>query len=87
MSNAKLARRIIWRKQRGKCYYCAKRTRLPRKNETALNDNVATLDHVVARGSGGSKSTRDNCVVACYECNNARGNKDARLFMLERGLL
>lgn len=85
MSDIKLARIIIWKKQGGKCYYCERPTRLPkRRNTGSLSDDIATLDHIVPKSRGGDKSTRRNCVVACFRCNNDRGTKDARMFMLER---
>ncbi len=33
-----------------------------------------TLDHVVPRSRGGAH-TDDNCVVACFQCNNDKGDR------------
>lgn len=35
-----------------------------------------TIDHVVPASKGG-KTTFDNCVTACYPCNNYKGDKRA----------
>ena len=49
-----------------------------------VSKNSATLDHIVPISRGGVKSFTANTVLACMECNNQRGSKDARIFMLEK---
>jgi 5-methylcytosine-specific restriction endonuclease McrA len=46
-----------------RCAYC----------ETAVDKRVATLDHVLPVSHGG-KSTFENTVTACSECNSRKGN-------------
>lgn len=46
-----------------KCYWCTKLLTLPE----------ATLDHMIPLSRGGSNSP-DNQVLACYSCNQTRGN-------------
>jgi 5-methylcytosine-specific restriction endonuclease McrA len=48
-----------------KCCYCGK---------TGIR---LTIDHVVPKSKGG-KSTFENCVAACFECNNQKGHKTCR---------
>ena len=36
-----------------------------------------TIDHVIPKTNGG-KSTFENCVTACYSCNNAKGGRSPR---------
>ena len=45
----------------GKCAYCL----------VAMGD---TLDHVIPLSAGGG-TTKDNCVPACWECNNRKGGQ------------
>lgn len=53
----------------GECAYCGcTRERL-------------TADHLVPRGRGGG-NTPDNIVPACYSCNQAKGTKDWRDFLM-----
>ncbi len=52
-----------WKRKRaeGKCYYCGKE---------ALSQEL-TMDHIVPIIRGG-KSTKNNIVPACKECNNKK---------------
>jgi len=47
-----------------RCMYCGSRTK------------KLTIDHVIPVSKGG-KTNFDNCVTACYPCNNYKGNKRA----------
>ena len=58
------SRRNIFRRDRFACQYCG---RQPRSEEL-------TLDHVVPRAQGG-ESNRQNCVLACVECNKRRADR------------
>jgi len=56
-----------------KCVYCGKVTGL-------------TIDHVIPVSRGG-KSSFENCVTACKECNGKKGNKlpsEARMFLKKK---
>ncbi|MCI7633706.1 MAG: HNH endonuclease [Mollicutes bacterium] len=48
----------------GECYYCG----------TIFKPEELTMDHVVPLIRGG-KSTKNNIVPACKECNNAKKHK------------
>jgi 5-methylcytosine-specific restriction endonuclease McrA len=47
------------------CQYCG------------TNKVKLTIDHIVPRSRGG-KTTFENCVAACRECNSRKGNKTPR---------
>lgn len=51
------------------CQYCGKKDKV---GNTRLG-----IDHIVPRAEGG-KSTWENCVSACWECNNKKGSKSLR---------
>lgn len=82
------ARRRLWKRQRGKCYYC-KRDTVIRKihNGERQPHNLATLDHVEPLSRNGVFAPTQNCVVACRLCNEARGNQSQAEFLasLQRG--
>lgn len=48
-----------------KCAYCGGKSK------------KLTIDHIVPKAKGG-KSTFENCVAACRECNNKKGSKTCR---------
>jgi 5-methylcytosine-specific restriction endonuclease McrA len=54
-------RRNVFRRDRMTCQYCGRR---PGSEEL-------TIDHVIPRSQGG-KSTWDNCVLACVQCNSRK---------------
>ena len=55
-----------WKQQlaKGVCYYCHR----------SFSPLELTMDHVVPISRGG-KSTKNNVVCCCKECNNAKKNK------------
>ncbi len=55
-----------WRQELGKgiCYHCG--GKFPKEQ--------LTMDHLVPIARGG-KSTKNNCVVCCKECNTKKGHK------------
>ena len=66
-SKAQDLRKSSWWKQQvgqGKCYHCEER----------FTKDLLTMDHLVPVARGG-KSTKNNCVVSCKECNSAKGHK------------
>jgi 5-methylcytosine-specific restriction protein A len=79
-SKAQELRASSWWKQRlgeGVCYYCEKR----------FSKELLTMDHVVPIARGG-RSTKQNCVVACKECNSKKGHLlpvEQTLLKLEKG--
>jgi len=59
-------KRIHYRQQKGRCYYC--------------NGGASTLDHKIPLSRGGP-NTRENTVLACYTCNQAKAAKTVEEFL------
>ena len=57
------SRKNLWRRDGSYCQYCGVRP----------HDDEITVDHVVPKSRGG-KSTFDNCVLACVDCNKRKAN-------------
>lgn len=55
-----------WRNQIGQgiCYHCGQK----------FSKELLTMDHLVPIARGG-KSTKNNCVVCCKECNSKKGHQ------------
>ena len=68
----------IYTRDRGRCVYCGNPARRPGRGVKRAPD-LATLDHVVPRSTGGLLA-RGNLVLACSACNNERGTMDAEAF-------
>lgn len=64
-------RRDVRKKTDGCCAYCGR----------PLEKHEVTIDHVIPLGRGGARKDVSNLVFACYECNQAKGNKTALEFM------
>ena len=65
-AKARELRKTRWWQQKtssGQCYYCHKK--FPYKE--------LTMDHLIPLGRGG-RSTKDNLVPACKDCNNKKKN-------------
>ncbi len=65
-AKARELRKTRWWQQKtasGKCYYCGCQT----------EHKDLTMDHIVPLGRGG-RSTKDNLVPACKDCNNKKKN-------------
>lgn len=58
------SRRTIYKRDGNQCQYCS---RSPGTEEL-------TIDHVIPRSVGG-KTTWDNCVLACIECNSNKADR------------
>lgn len=61
------------------CYYCPKQCH----RKDPLHKDYATIDHKIPKSKGGL-STSDNLVIACLECNQAKGDMTAEEFIAER---
>lgn len=59
--------------QNHRCCYCGCHTWHPSYGEHGRKGRLATLEHIRTRESGGTDSM-DNLSMACYNCNNSRGN-------------
>jgi 5-methylcytosine-specific restriction endonuclease McrA len=69
-AKARRLRHSNWWKRKissGKCHYCG----------SVVGPDKLTMDHVVPLARGG-KSTKNNLVAACKECNNRK--KDSLVF-------
>lgn len=60
----RLSRKAIYQRDGNTCQYCGKK----------LMTKELTLDHVLPLSLGG-KTSWTNLVVACFPCNNKKGNK------------
>lgn len=72
----------LFAEQNGLCYYCQNPMRLV--HGANGEPDLATLDHVVPLSAGGPRGPTLNTVVACYQCNNERGNRSSRKFLREK---
>jgi 5-methylcytosine-specific restriction endonuclease McrA len=66
------------KKQNGLCFYCGV-TLTPAKATNHLPTD-ASIDHVVPQHHGGTNSP-DNMVVACCQCNGAKGDSPVAVFL------
>lgn len=57
------------------CCYCSVRMIFASFPRGERPDNQATIEHVVALSRGGTH-TWDNCALACWRCNIAKGARD-----------
>lgn len=78
-------RAMLCERQNWRCCYCGIRVQDDIKQAT----DSATLEHVVPRCHGGPDD-ESNIVIACFECNNSRGDGFSTLHiellgMYERG--
>lgn len=62
--NAKARMRLKLLQSDPRCYYCG----------LLLTEQTATLDHALPVSKGG-KTREDNCCLACFPCNQAKGDK------------
>ena len=58
-----------------KCHYCGRKDLIREISENRIKQpsNLATIDHVIPKSHGG-QDTEENCVIACYKCNQEKGN-------------
>lgn len=78
----RIAARLLWEIQGGRCAYCDGRVPHPdevrgrlRAASGAGRPNDPSLEHVVPRGRGGSNA-QTNLLLAHYRCNYGRGDAD-----------
>lgn len=79
-SRKRRAKKLLFKRQGGKCYYCGVQTINWNPRLAVNKPTLATLDHIVPLAHGGAFSPRENCVLACFRCNNERGTMDADAF-------
>ena len=74
---AKMNRRTIYHRDGNQCQYCGEKPKL----------SELSIDHLIARSRGG-KTTWENCVLACTNCNRRKGAKtmqEARMTFFHPG--
>lgn len=68
------ARNVAYNQQRGRCFWCGTRLRLPADSQpSSLHLPPATTEHLIPKSRGGT-NVRANIVSACGNCNHKRGN-------------
>jgi 5-methylcytosine-specific restriction endonuclease McrA len=60
-------RKNLFSRDRNMCQYCRKR----------ITGSDCTIDHIIPQCQGG-RSTWENCVLACVDCNVAKGGRTPR---------
>lgn len=79
----------VYVREGAQCFYCdipvslEARRYLRTDVSVARKMNAATLDHIIPRSHGG-RDGADNCVCACYGCNEDRRDRPAVDFLYER---
>ena len=63
--NVNFCRRSIWKRDDYHCQYCG----------TKPDYDESTLDHIIPRSKGGETSWT-NCVLACYQCNSQKADRE-----------
>lgn len=66
-------RAYLKRKQNGKCWICGVKMDFEHRH----SETFATIDHLHPLSKGGGWK-RKNLSLACYSCNNRRGNSPAK---------
>ncbi len=61
----------------GRCVYCGKTVDY---GECPPHPDAPSRDHFIPISKGGSRGSK-NTVLACYDCNQAKGNSDPRLIL------
>jgi len=70
----KMIRGRLYRKQKGRCFYCGQFMHEPEKVvEGDVSNLLATIDHVVPKSKGGG-DVLHNMVVACMPCNSKKSD-------------
>lgn len=65
----------IFERDRWLCRYCGRRCKPPGSAPTNAHPMLATVDHVIPKARGGI-THRDNLVTACYQCNQAKRDRE-----------
>lgn len=76
-ADKKKIRRLLRKKQDGKCCYCLTpviEAQQPTKKKKPA-PNSETLEHLIRKVDGG-KDNPDNWALSCYRCNVERGGMD-----------
>ena len=68
------SRKNIFERDKYQCQYCGARPPSKRAALKWMEDRALTFDHIVPRSKGG-KTTWDNIVTCCHDCNKRKGNR------------
>ena len=68
------SRKNIFERDKYTCQYCGIRPPSKRAALKWMEQKALTFDHVIPRSQGG-KTTWDNIVTACYDCNRKKSNR------------
>lgn len=63
---------------KGRCVYCGKAVA---QDQPQPHPDAPSRDHFIPTSRGGSRGAK-NTVLACYDCNQKKGNMDPRLILL-----
>jgi len=63
-STIKFSQRVLYKRDNYTCQYCRKK----------FKTTELSIDHIVPRSKDG-ESTWENCVTACFTCNNKKSNQ------------
>lgn len=81
IANVKKALRNAWRRKFGDiCQMC--RARMHFEIKFRSHKHYATIDHILARGLGGTDSL-ENIQVVCHECNNFKSWEEHQQKMID----
>jgi len=72
-------RSVLSERQNHRCCYCGTQMNDAKSGENNSKLDTSTVDHVIPKSKGGLDHP-DNYVIACYGCNNLRGDQDAFKF-------
>jgi hypothetical protein len=82
-TNSKKQRKRLFKKFKGKCYYCKCDVYLPEVSNNELLTNTATIEHrynIFDIRRAIVKNSSGYCVLACTTCNYTKGIRDADEF-------
>jgi hypothetical protein len=78
-SQLTFSRKAVFKRDRFSCQYCGK----------FLKSGQVTVDHIIPKSLGGNSSFQ-NCVTACYTCNNKKGSRtleQANMVLMSKPLI
>lgn len=73
-------RKAAWSASGGRCYYCKETVFADMEHN--FHPREATIDHKTPKSRGGF--VKGNIVIACFECNNRKGNMTEEEFRTQR---
>ncbi|MBF6315035.1 HNH endonuclease [Nocardia farcinica] len=70
---ANVSPRKVFERDRWKCHLCKRKVR---RSAVVPHPLAPTIDHVIPLAKGGTHEPA-NCATAHYQCNSAKGDRDA----------